>query len=71
MTKNGNTIADLRQKVQVNEKEAAELLSICPQTLAKWRKAGVAPPAFRMGGSFFYPLKALEDWSNKQVEEAV
>lgn len=63
-------LSELRQKVTVNEKEAAALLSVCAQTLAKWRKEDSAPPAFFRGGCWFYPMKGIEDWAAKQIPDA-
>ena len=44
-------------------REAAEVLGLAPQTLAKWRCAGGGPPFCRLGGrSIRYRASELENW---------
>lgn len=42
--------------------QAAELLSIHPNTLAKWRLSGAGPTFTKMGRSVRYRMSDIEKW---------
>jgi excisionase family DNA binding protein len=46
----------------LTEPEAAEALRISLVTLRRWRKAGTAPPAIRVGRAWRYRRGALDRW---------
>lgn len=51
--------------IAVGATEAARMLGISKPTLYRWSNmAGF--PAVRIGGTLRFPVKALEEWFNKQ-----
>lgn len=46
--------------------EAAEYLTVAPQTLARQRVEGRGPPYLKLGGSVRYDLRDLESWLDAQ-----
>ena len=46
--------------------EAAEYLSVAPQTLARQRVEGRGPPFLKLGGSVRYDVTDLERWIEGQ-----
>jgi len=52
---------------QVRPEQAAQLLGLKPNTLAKWRKRGSGPPWRRAGGrAICYDLASLQNWITSQ-----
>lgn len=48
-----------------SEEAAAAFLSLSPRTLEKYRRAGVGPPAIRIGKHVRYSRRAIESWAEK------
>ena len=46
---------------RVDRKNAARALNRAPKTLAEWKRLGVGPRSFNVGGRVFY------DWSDVQA----
>jgi predicted DNA-binding transcriptional regulator AlpA len=54
-------------KELLTTKDAAQLLSLRPDTLARWRWRGIGPEFVRVGGrAVRYPATALADWLRSQ-----
>ena len=54
----------------INTKEAAELISMRPQTLRRWRSLGKGPIYIRLGGrngKALYRLSDLEAWLRQRT----
>lgn len=54
-----------------DEKAAASFLGCCPRKLLDMRRAGDAPPHYRIGNRVRYPKHLLLAWMEKAVLEAV
>jgi excisionase family DNA binding protein len=50
----------------LTEAEAADLLTVSVQTMARWRKEGEGPPWFRLGGRVRYRRDELLSWLEQQ-----
>ncbi len=48
-------------------KEVAEILKKKPDTLAKWRRAGMGPPFIWVEGTVRYEQGELEEWLRKNT----
>jgi len=55
----------------LDEKAAAAFLGCCPRMLLELRRAGKAPPHFRIGNRVRYPRHRLLEWMDKAVLEGV
>ena len=54
----------------LKETEVARLLSLRPQTLAKWRWAGKGPAYRKIGGAVRYVASDLEDYIDRAKRES-
>lgn len=54
----------LSRKQLITTEELAELIRMKPQTIAKWRSAGIAdpPPAIHLGRQVRYDAEEVMDW---------
>lgn len=49
--------------------EVLKMLSVSRDTFDKWRRAGKAPPAYRLpNGSLRFRTSAVNEWLNQQPE---
>lgn len=55
----------------LDEKAAAKYLGCCPRKLLELRKAGAAPPHYRIGNRVRYPIHLLPAWMEAQVANSV
>ena len=46
----------------ISPEQAAAMLGIARQTLAKWRWAGFGPPFVKVGRKIAYPQRELDKW---------
>ncbi|MCA9564820.1 MAG: helix-turn-helix domain-containing protein [Myxococcales bacterium] len=46
----------------VDTDRAAELMTLSPSTLTRWRGKGKGPPFVRLGSRVMYRVSDLEDW---------
>jgi hypothetical protein len=53
----------------LTEQEAAELLTVSAVTLARWRKEGIGPRWFRLGGRPAGPIRYRRDELLQWLEE--
>jgi len=51
--------------------QAAEILNVQPQTLAKWRMLGEGPPYSKFGRAVRYPDGPLYEWAKDRTIEPV
>ncbi len=56
-------------KAMLNPEEAAEMLGVKKQTLAKWRISGDSPPFFKIRGLCRYRREDLEKWIEEKKRE--
>lgn len=55
--------ADVRTPLRVvREREAARMLGVVPNTLAKWRVQGRGPKAVKLGRVVVYEVAEIERW---------
>lgn len=55
----------------LDEKAAAKFLGCCPRKLLEMRRAGAAPPYYRMGNRVRYPTHLLVEWMTTQTTQSV
>jgi hypothetical protein len=55
----------------LDEKAAAKFLGCCCRKLLEMRKAGTAPPHYRIGNRVRYPTHLLVEWMTAQTTQAV
>ena len=62
---------DTGRKVSlVSPKEAAALLRVTPNTMAKWRLAGDGPAFLKIGFRVFYDEETLHAWLASRVRRS-
>lgn len=61
-------IATRTSALLVDERDAAELLSLTPRTLQEWRRRGEGPPHVRVSSRCIrYRIVDLEEWAAERV----
>ena len=70
-TKQGEVPTELTVEIPLNEKQAATILGLQPQTMAVWRMKGIGPRYFRSGRMIRYlPKDVFEHRAKSMVKFA-
>lgn len=64
-------MSEIKNKVLLNEKQAAEMLGFKVQTLRKWRWAGEPPRYMKVGVKIFYDQADLQEYLNDCICEPI
>jgi hypothetical protein len=58
--------------IRLGPKDAAEYLSVSPDTLRYWRYQGIGPRSYRLGRHTFYDVADLDEWvADQKAKTAV
>lgn len=48
----------------LDQSELAERYGVTRQTIYRWRKRGLAPPAHRIGGRYLFKESEVDEWES-------